>query len=70
MSVSNENRQYYSMYITRASHLPSKGSVKNRPINSRFVYVINMADFWGSLALLSIGDTHIFPFNSQINGKS
>ena len=32
-------------------------------------YVINMVDFWGSLALPSMGDVDIFAFNSLNNGK-
>ena len=40
-------------------------SEQNRRINSRFSYVINMADFCSSLQWTSMGDIDIFAFISQ-----
>ena len=43
----------------------SENSEFDRRINSRFSYVINMADFCSSLQWTSMGDIDIFAFISQ-----
>ena len=53
-------------YVFRESDLSGKFPRSDyRRINSRFSYVINMADFCSSLQWTSIGDIDIFAFISQ-----